>query len=123
MTGWMSQDRPLVLHPQNPYAASKAAGEHFVTAYRRAYGMQVTVVRPSNNWGPRQQPPKFIPVALEAKKTGVPMTVHGLDISRDWLCVYDNVKAIRGLVEERPGVWNVTTGQLTSPTGRPGPYR
>ena len=102
------------LDPQNPYAASKAAAEHFIRAYLRAYPLNVTVVRPSNNWGPGQQLPKFIPTALEAKRSGIPMTVHNLEVSRDWLSVFDNVQAIFELAHLRPGIWNIGTGYLTT---------
>lgn len=102
------------MDPQNPYAASKAAAEHFIVAYQRAYRLQVTVVRPSNNWGKGQQPPKFLPSVLEAKRTGVPMVVQDLNISRDWLCVEDNVQAIFELAFERPGIWNISTGHHTT---------
>lgn len=107
------------LDPQNPYAASKAAAEHFINAYRRAYGLDVVVVRPSNNWGPGQQTPKFIPAALDAKRTGEPMVVHGLDIARDWLYVGDNVQAIYGIAAERSTrvQFNIATEHLTTLRG------
>ena len=42
------------------------------------------------------------------------MIVQDLSISRDWLCVEDNVKAIRELAEVRPGIWNISTGYQTT---------
>ena len=103
------------LDPQNPYAASKAAAEHFIHAYRRAYHLNVTIVRPSNNWGEGQQLPKFIPAALEAKRTGNPMVVHSLEVARDFLYVGDNVQAIHELaLYPIGGVWNIATGYLST---------
>ena len=112
--GLMVKRATSPLAPQNPYAASKAAAEHFIVAYQRAYRLNVAVVRPSNNWGAGQQTPKFIPAALEAKRSGVPMVVHGLDIARDWLCVDDNVKAIFQIAQHGGGVFNVATEELTT---------
>ena len=104
------------ISPKNPYAASKAAAEHLVASYAKAFGLNTLVVRSSNNWGPRQHPEKFVPAALQAKATGRPMVVHGLHLRRDWLYVGDNVRAIRELIDlkldgrARAPVWNVATG-------------
>ena len=40
--------------PQNPYAASKAASDHFVMSYHNTYGLPVMITNCSNNYGPRQ---------------------------------------------------------------------
>ncbi len=105
------------ISPRNPYAASKAAAEHFVASYAKAFRLNTLTVRSSNNWGPRQHHEKFIPAALKAKATGVPMTVHGLQLKRDWLYVGDNVTAIHQLIQLKLAgrirfpVWNVATGK------------
>ena len=46
----VSEDHPL--RPRSPYAASKAAAEHFVGAYGRAFGTQTVVLRPFSVYGP-----------------------------------------------------------------------
>lgn len=103
------------LRPMNPYAATKAAAEFMVETYVRSFDVAALITRSSNNWGPRQHDEKFIPAALKAKRTGIPMVVHGYDYQRDWLHVEDNVKAIFQLSVERPGpgssvVRNIATG-------------
>lgn len=98
------------LRPQNPYAATKAAAEFMVNSFARSFGLRTMITRSSNNWGPRQHPEKFIPAALEAKRTGVPMVVHGYDYQRDWIHVQDNARAIYELVPQGEGVWNIATG-------------
>ena len=99
------------LNPQNPYSATKAAAEYMVNSYARSFGLRTMVTRSSNNWGPRQHHEKFIPAALKAKLTGVPMIVHGYDLRRDWLNVEDNVRAIYELASAIcEGVWNIATG-------------
>lgn len=102
------------LKPQNPYAATKAAAEFMVTSFARSFGLRTMITRSSNNWGPRQHPEKFIPAALRAKQTGIPMVVHGYEYMRDWIYVKDNVRAIYELIWQRGGTWNIATGQLHS---------
>ena len=83
------------LHPNSPYAASKAAADHLVGSYFVTYKLPVIIIRSSNNFGPYQYPEKIIPLfitnALENKK--LPLYGDGLNI-RDWLYVLDNCQAI-----------------------------
>ena len=37
-------------NPQNPYAASKAASDHFVMSYHNIYGLPVMITNCSNNY-------------------------------------------------------------------------
>lgn len=84
-----------LLHPNSPYAASKAAGDHLALAYHTTFKIPVIVTRSSNNFGPYQFPEKVIPLfitnLLENKK--VPLYGDGLNV-RDWLYVLDNCRAI-----------------------------
>ena len=81
--------------PQNPYSASKAASDHFVTAFGNTYGLPVVITNCSNNYGPRQNKEKLIPKTinniLEGKK--IPVYAQGQNI-RDWIYVEDHCKAI-----------------------------
>jgi nucleoside-diphosphate-sugar epimerase len=45
------EDSPL--NPSSPYSASKASADLFVKAYVRTYNVNAVIVRPSNNYGPR----------------------------------------------------------------------
>lgn len=83
------------LSPRNPYSASKAAAELMAMAYHRTYGLPVMVTRSSNNYGPRQDTTKLIPLFCTRLLTGetVPLYGKGLNV-RDWLYVEDNVRAI-----------------------------
>lgn len=103
------------LEPANPYAVTKAAADHMIDVYTDAYDMATLIVRPTNNWGPRQALPKFIPAVLHAKRTGEPMTLNDPATERDWLCVFDNVRAIHDLaVMGATGVWNISTHRHAS---------
>ena len=82
-------------NPQNPYSASKAASDHFVTAFGNTYGLPVIITNCSNNYGPRQNEEKLIPKTinniLDGKK--IPVYAQGQNI-RDWIYVEDHCRAI-----------------------------
>ena len=84
--------------PQNPYAASKAASDHFVMSYHNTYGLPVMITNCSNNYGPRQHREKLIPKTinniLEGKK--IPIYSQGENI-RDWIYVEDHCAGILGI--------------------------
>lgn len=83
------------LSPSSPYSATKAAADLLALSYHTTYGLPVTVVRSSNNFGPFQYPEKAIPLfitnLIDGKK--VPLYGDGLNF-RDWLFVEDNCAAI-----------------------------
>jgi len=84
-----------LLHPNSPYSASKAGGDHLALAYYTTFKLPVIVTRSSNNFGPYQYPEKVIPLfitnLLANKK--VPLYGDGMNV-RDWLYVADNCSAI-----------------------------
>src|SRR5690606_41554421 len=51
--------------PRNPYAASKAAADHFVEAFHATHGLSTLVTRGSNTYGPGQHPEKLIALAID----------------------------------------------------------
>ena len=71
-----------VLHPTNPYSASKAAAEMIVNSYIESFKMKIKIIRCNNVYGPRQYPekliPKFIKLLCEDKKC----TIHGKNSSK-----------------------------------------
>ena len=88
-------DEAQPLQPNSPYAASKAAAEHFVCAFARTYGLEVTLTRCSNNYGPYQHPEKLIPKALDCLLHGHPVPVYGDGLQRrDWIYVSDHCRGI-----------------------------
>ncbi len=91
--------------PNSPYAASKAASDHLVRAYRHTYGLPMLTTNCSNNYGPRQFPEKLIPLMLVNALAGMPLPVYGDGQNvRDWLYVGDHCAAIRAVLERgRPG--------------------
>ena len=83
------------LQPSNPYAASKAGADLLVLANKRTYGLNVTISRCSNNYGPYQFPEKLIPKMILLASQNKPLTIYGTGENvRDWLHVNDHCRAI-----------------------------
>jgi dTDP-glucose 4,6-dehydratase len=81
--------------PQNPYSASKAASDHFVTAFHNTYGLPVKITNCSNNYGPRQNVEKLIPKTITNILRGNKIPVYGKGENiRDWIYVEDHCEAI-----------------------------
>ena len=98
------------LKPSSPYAASKASADLMVLAYVRTYGLNATITRSSNNYGPYQHSEKFIPVVINAikNKKDIPVYGDGSNI-RNWIYVADNCIAIDLVVRkgERANIYNI----------------
>ena len=81
--------------PRSPYAASKAAGDHLVSAWRSTYGLPTIISNCSNNYGPYQFPEKLIPLTILNALEGKPLPIYGDGHNvRDWLYVDDHVRAL-----------------------------
>ena len=83
------------VHPRNPYAASKAAGEMLGMAYHESYGLPVIITRGSNTFGPRQYIEKVLPLFITNAIDGEPLPLYGDGKHvRDWLFVDDHCAGI-----------------------------
>jgi len=92
-SGRFTEDSPL--HPNSPYAASKAAADLLVSASFRTYGLPVIITRSSNNYGPYQFPEKAIPLFITNALVGEPLPIYGDGLQvRDWLHVQDHCEAL-----------------------------
>lgn len=99
--------------PNSPYAASKAAADHFVRAYHETYGLPVIITNCTNNYGPRQFPEKLIPLALSKALAGEPIPIYGDGANvRDWIYVDDHCDALMLVLQHgRPGArYNIGGG-------------
>ena len=93
----MDEEHPL--NPRSPYAATKAGADRLAYAYFVTYGLPIVIVRPFNNYGPRQHPEKVIPRFITQALRDEPLTVHGDGLaSRDWLYVDDDAEAIEAVI-------------------------
>ena len=87
-------DESSPLAPRSPYAASKAAADHLVTAASVTHGLPTLITRSTNNYGARQVPEKVIPVAVAAARGGEAMPLYGDGSQvRDWIAVEDHCSA------------------------------
>ena len=93
----MDEEHPL--NPRSPYAATKCGADRLAYSYVVTYGLPITIVRPFNNYGPRQHPEKVIPRFITQALQGEPLTIHGDGhASRDWLYVDDDAEAIEAII-------------------------
>jgi dTDP-glucose 4,6-dehydratase len=94
----MDEEHPL--KPRSPYAATKAGADRLAYSYWTTYGLPIVIVRPFNNYGPRQHPEKVVPRFITQALADEPLTVHGDGhASRDWLYVLDDAEAIERVIE------------------------
>lgn len=96
--------------PNSPYSASKAASDHLVRAYHHTFGLNVSTSNCSNNYGPRQDKEKLIPLIIDNILHGKALPIYGDGMNiRDWLYVDDHCYAIDLILQKGlPGeVYNV----------------
>lgn len=67
--------------PRSPYAASKAAADHLVSAWNNTYALPTLITNCSNNYGPYQFPEKLIPLVMLNALQGQKLPVYG-DVDR-----------------------------------------
>jgi dTDP-glucose 4,6-dehydratase len=91
--GEWDENEPLL--PNSPYAASKAGSDLIVRSYHRTHGMNVSITRCSNNYGPHHFPEKVIPLFVTNLIDGLPVPLYGDgENRRDWLHVDDHCRGI-----------------------------
>lgn len=97
--GFFTEDSPLA--PNSPYAASKAAAEHFVRAAIQTHGVDAVITRCSNNYGPNQFPEKLIPLVIANAIEGSPIPIFGDGQQvRDWIYVDDHCRAVDAVMRK-----------------------
>lgn len=85
--------------PHSPYSASKAASDHLVRAYFDTFGLPITITNCSNNYGPYQDPEKFLPRMITNLIDGQKVPIYGDGkYVRDWLYVDDHCRAIEAVL-------------------------
>jgi dTDP-glucose 4,6-dehydratase len=102
-SGSWSEDAPL--EPNSPYSAAKAGGDLIARAYARTHGLNVSITRCCNNYGPYQFPEKVIPLFVTNLLDGrrVPLYGDGLNV-RGWVHVDDHCRGIQLVLERgEPG--------------------
>ncbi|HSK92565.1 MAG TPA: NAD-dependent epimerase/dehydratase family protein [Candidatus Angelobacter sp.] len=115
----MDESHPPV--PSTPYAASKLAGDQVVLSYWHTFGLDAAIVRPFNNFGPRQNSGSYagiIPIVVDRATRGEPIEIHGDgEQTRDFVFVRDTADAairVHGAPATRGRVVNVASGREVS---------
>jgi dTDP-glucose 4,6-dehydratase len=92
-TGSWDESQPL--EPNSPYSASKAGSDLMARSYFRTHGMNLSITRCSNNYGPFHFPEKVIPLFVTnlIDDKHVPLYGQGNNV-RDWLHVDDHTRGI-----------------------------
>lgn len=94
----MREDHPL--QAQSPYAASKIGADKLAESYHRSFALPVSILRPFNNFGPRQSARAVIPSIVSQLLWGGDMLRLGaLSPIRDFLYVEDTCAAFASLAE------------------------
>ena len=106
--GSWREDAPLA--PNSPYAAAKAGGDLLARAYARTHGLNVSITRCCNNYGPYQHPEKVIPLFVTNLLDGlkVPLYGDGQNV-RGWIHVGDHCRGIQLVLErgEPGGIYHI----------------
>ena len=115
----MDESHPL--RGTTPYAVSKAAADGLILSYCRIFGIDAAILRPFNNYGPRQNEKSYggvIPVTIKRIFSGEAPVIYGDgDQSRDYLYVTETADAAVRVYEcpaTRGRVLNVGSGRETS---------
>ncbi|HQF89381.1 MAG TPA: NAD-dependent epimerase/dehydratase family protein [Methanofastidiosum sp.] len=111
-------------HPLNgttPYAASKGAGDLLVSSYWRTFNIDATIIRPFNNYGPRQNEGSYagvMPLTIKRVLNGESPEIYGDgNQTRDYLYVTDTAKAAIKVYKSkktRGKVLNIASGREVS---------
>ena len=95
LTNKINESHPLL--PHTPYAASKAATDHLVYSFHRTFGLDMLIIRPFNNFGPRQNDMSYagvIPITIKRIFNNQTPVIYGNgDQTRDFIFVRDTVNA------------------------------
>lgn len=109
--GSWTEESPLL--PNSPYAASKAGADLMARSYWRTHGLDLSITRCSNNYGPYQHPEKLVPRFVTNLLEGLPVPVYGDGRNvREWLHVDDHCRAVHlVLTSGRAGeTYNIGSG-------------
>ena len=89
------------LKPSSPYSASKTSADLLVLAYHRTYGLDITISRCSNNFGPNQNREKLIPKTIYNAIHDIPIPIYGNGMNiRDWIYVEDHCRAVDDILRK-----------------------
>jgi len=115
----MDENHPL--NPTTPYGASKAATDLLVLSYVNTFNINALIIRPFNNYGPRQNEGNYagvIPLTIKRLLSGeVPVIYGDGEQTRDYIYVTETAGAAIDLYncpQSRGRVLNIGSGSEVS---------
>lgn len=114
-------DEAHPLNPTTPYAAGKAAADLMILSFYQVYGLDISILRPFNNYGPRQNDlalAAIIPLTARRILSGEAPVLEGTGLqTRDFIFVKDTARAFLTTYERevaRGEIINVGSGREIS---------
>lgn len=106
----MDEKHPI--HPQSPYAATKAAADYLAQSFFYTNQLPIVTIRPFNTFGPRQSTRALIPTIIAQALFSEDVRLGKLTPVRDYTYVDDTVDGFIRVAEQgEPGeVYNVGRG-------------
>ena len=118
---YVPMDEKHPLEAETPYAASKVASDSLVLSYSRTFNIDCSIVRPFNNYGPRQNAGKYaaiIPLTIKRIMNNDDIIIYGDgEQTRDFIYVKDTADAtikVFNSSNSRGKVINVASGKEIS---------
>lgn len=118
---YVPMDENHKLGALTPYAASKAAADLLALSYYKVFGINVSIIRPFNNYGPRQNEGTYagvIPKSIRRILFGESPIIYGDgEQTRDYIYVTETADAaiqIYNCKKTRGKILNIGSGKETS---------
>src|SRR5262245_43860484 len=118
---YIPMDETNTILPSTHYATSKIAGDYVALSYYKTFGVDVAILRPFNNFGPRQNEGSYagvIPIMICRALRGEPVIIYGNgEQTRDFIFVREVADAAVRIYEEpvtRGQILNIATGHELS---------
>jgi dTDP-glucose 4,6-dehydratase len=93
-------DEEFKLNPASIYSASKSSSDLIALALNRTFGLNISVTRGCNTFGPFQDSEKLIPLAVNKLLEGLKVPLYGDGSNvREWLYVSDHAAAITKVLQ------------------------
>jgi len=89
------------INPQSPYAASKASIDQIAKSFYFSYGLPIVILRPFNNYGPRQSRRAIIPEVICQILKKDTVKLGDINTQRDFLYVNDTVNAVLKVINNK----------------------
>jgi dTDP-glucose 4,6-dehydratase len=89
------------INPQSPYAASKASIDQIAKSFYFSYGLPIVILRPFNNYGPRQSRRAIIPEIICQLLKKNTIKLGDISTKRDFLYVNDTVSAVLKIMNSK----------------------